>query len=87
MSSRAFDVIVPGSLHLDIVVYAPSLPRLDETTMGARWAMPCGGKGGNQAVMAARAGPTDVGAIDRPRGHLGRQSRRRRDTQWHHRER
>lgn len=56
MSAPAFDVIVCGSLHLDIMVYAPSLPRLDETTVGTRWAMQCGGKGGNQAVMAARAG-------------------------------
>ncbi len=52
----AFDVIVCGSLHLDIMVYAPSLPRLDETTVGTRWAQQSGGKGGNQAVMAARAG-------------------------------
>lgn len=56
MSTPAFDVIVCGSLHLDIMVHAPSLPRLDETTVGSRWAMQCGGKGGNQAVMAARAG-------------------------------
>jgi ribokinase len=56
MSTPAFDVIVCGSLHLDIMVYAPSLPRPDETTVGTRWAMQCGGKGGNQAVMAARAG-------------------------------
>lgn len=51
----AFDVIVCGSLHLDIMIYAPALPRLDETTVGTRWAQQCGGKGGNQAVMAARA--------------------------------
>jgi ribokinase len=56
MSAQAFDVIVCGSLHLDIMVYAPCLPRPDETTVGTRWAMQCGGKGGNQAVMAARAG-------------------------------
>jgi ribokinase len=51
-----FDVIVCGSLHLDIVVRAPALPRLDETAVGASWAQVCGGKGGNQAVQAARAG-------------------------------
>ncbi|WP_246731414.1 ribokinase [Methylocapsa sp. S129] len=56
MSAPAFDVIACGSLHLDIMVYAPSFPRPDETTVGTRWAMQCGGKGGNQAVMAARAG-------------------------------
>jgi ribokinase len=56
MSSPAFDVIVCGSLHLDIMVYAPHLPRPDETVVGTKWALQCGGKGGNQAVMAARAG-------------------------------
>ena len=52
----AFDVIVCGSLHLDIMLYAPTLPRVDETVTGHRWERKCGGKGGNQAVMAARAG-------------------------------
>jgi ribokinase len=56
MPQPSFDVIVCGSLHLDIMVYAPDLPRLDETVVGSRWGMACGGKGGNQAVMAARAG-------------------------------
>ena len=52
----AFDVIVCGSLHLDIMLYAPTLPQPDETVAGHRWERKCGGKGGNQAVMAARAG-------------------------------
>ncbi len=56
MSMPAFDVIVCGSLHLDIMVYSPSLPRPDETVPGTRWGQQCGGKGGNQAVMSARAG-------------------------------
>jgi ribokinase len=51
-----FDVIVCGSLHLDIMLYAPHLPARDETVTGRRWEQICGGKGGNQAVMAARAG-------------------------------
>jgi len=51
-----FDVIVCGSLHLDVIVHAPSLPRPDETVTGSKWGLKCGGKGGNQAVMAARAG-------------------------------
>lgn len=51
-----FDVIVCGSLHLDIVVNAPHLPQLDETVPGTSWKKICGGKGGNQAVMAAKAG-------------------------------
>ncbi len=52
----AFDVIVCGSLHLDIVVHGPRLPRLDETVTGTHWKKLCGGKGGNQAVMSAKAG-------------------------------
>lgn len=51
-----FDVIVCGSLHLDIVVHARALPRIDETAVGSAWKQVCGGKGGNQAVQAARAG-------------------------------
>jgi ribokinase len=51
-----FDVIVCGSLHLDIVVNAPALPRIDETAVGSAWKKACGGKGGNQAVQAAGAG-------------------------------
>lgn len=56
MKKTAFDVIVCGSLHLDIVVDAPHLPWLDETAVGTAWRQVCGGKGGNQAVQAARAG-------------------------------
>ncbi len=52
----AYDVIVCGSLHLDIVVNAPHLPKPDETVPGTVWNKICGGKGGNQAVIAARAG-------------------------------
>ncbi len=54
--SPNFDVVVCGSLHLDIVVHAPALPRLDETAVGSSWKQVCGGKGGNQAVQAARTG-------------------------------
>jgi ribokinase len=50
------DVAVAGSLHLDIMVAAPRLPARDETLMGKAWHMKCGGKGGNQAVAAARFG-------------------------------
>ena len=56
MSVPAFDVIVCGSLHLDIVVRASELPRIDETAVGRSWSQVCGGKGGNQAVRAAGAG-------------------------------
>ena len=50
------DVAVVGSLHLDIMVQAPRLPGRDETLIGSSWHYKCGGKGGNQAVAAARFG-------------------------------
>jgi ribokinase len=56
MKEAGFDVIVCGSLHLDIMVKGARLPKLDETAVGSGWGMTCGGKGGNQAVMAARTG-------------------------------
>lgn len=51
-----FDVVVLGSLHLDVMVDAPALPRLGETAVGTGWGFKCGGKGGNQAIEAARQG-------------------------------
>lgn len=49
-------VFVCGSLHYDVVVNAPHLPRLDETVTGAAVNYIMGGKGGNQAVASARMG-------------------------------
>lgn len=49
-------VVVVGSLHYDIVVDAPDRPRKGETVTGYRWRPKFGGKGGNQAVAAAKAG-------------------------------
>jgi len=59
-------VSVAGSLHLDIMVEAPRLPARDETLMGTAWGYKCGGKGGNQAVAAAR-----MGALTRMGGAVG----------------
>ncbi|HEY7589700.1 MAG TPA: PfkB family carbohydrate kinase [Candidatus Limnocylindrales bacterium] len=58
-------VIVVGSLNVDLVVSAPRLPRPGETVTGGTFAQHDGGKGGNQAVAAARLGAatTLVGAI------------------------
>lgn len=50
------DVVVFGSLHLDVLVAAPRLPRPGETLAGTAMMLECGGKGGNQAVTAARHG-------------------------------
>jgi ribokinase len=52
----SFDIIVVGSLHMDIVVSAPDRPRRGETLAGTAWGLKPGGKGGNQAVEAALGG-------------------------------
>jgi ribokinase len=49
-------VCVVGSLHFDIMVRAPYLPRTGETLIGETWWWKPGGKGGNQAMAAARHG-------------------------------
>ncbi len=49
-------VVVVGSLHYDIMVDAPDRPRKGETVTGYGWRPKFGGKGGNQAVSAAKAG-------------------------------
>lgn len=49
-------VLVVGSLHLDVVLCAPHLPKLDETVAGNSVDYVFGGKGGNQAISAARMG-------------------------------
>jgi ribokinase len=56
VSLSPLDVVVVGSLHLDIIVRSSHLPALDETARGSEWRMVCGGKGGNQACWAARLG-------------------------------
>src|SRR3954447_16060702 len=49
-------IVVVGSLHYDIMVDAPDRPRKGETVTGHAWRPKFGGKGGNQAVAAAKAG-------------------------------
>jgi len=49
-------VCVVGSLHFDIMVQAPYLPRTGETLVGDAWWWKQGGKGANQAVAAAHHG-------------------------------
>ena len=58
-------VLVMGALHLDVIVSAPALPRLDETMMGKGVEYRLGGKGGNQAVASTRMGSiaTMVGCV------------------------
>lgn len=51
-----FDVVVVGSLNLDLVATTSRLPRPGETVLGTGYAEHAGGKGLNQAVAAARHG-------------------------------
>jgi ribokinase len=50
------EVVVVGSLNLDITVEADRRPDGGETVLGTSVATASGGKGANQAVAAARAG-------------------------------
>src|SRR5579862_5070810 len=49
-------VTVVGSLNMDISVTVPSLPGPGMTVLGSAARFSPGGKGGNQAVAAARLG-------------------------------
>ena len=49
-------IAVVGSLNLDLVVPVPRHPVPGQTVLGGDLAQHCGGKGGNQAVAAARLG-------------------------------
>lgn len=63
-------VYVVGSLNMDQRIQVPVLPRAGETVLGLDAVFTPGGKGGNQAVAAARAGAdvSFVGAVG-PDGH------------------
>jgi len=66
-------ICVVGAANMDLISYVPRLPRLGETLHGSKFQMGFGGKGANQAVMAAKLG-AEVAMITK-RGH-GRQTRR-----------
>lgn len=51
-----YEILVIGSLNMDLVVNAPQLPRRGETVLGSHFATFPGGKGANQAAAAALAG-------------------------------
>lgn len=68
MTSRAGTggrVVVVGSVNVDLVASVDRLPAVGETVTGATFARHDGGKGGNQAVAAARLGASVafVGAV------------------------
>lgn len=47
---------VVGAANIDLISYVPRLPRMGETLHGSRFLIGYGGKGANQAVMAAKLG-------------------------------
>ena len=47
-------ILVLGSLHLDVIVHSSRLPKPDETLLGDKVTYRFGGKGGNQALAAAK---------------------------------
>lgn len=55
-SIRSGNVVVVGSLNMDLVVRTPHLPKPGETVVAHSFARFPGGKGANQAVAAARMG-------------------------------
>lgn len=58
-------ILVFGSLNVDVMIGVAHLPAPGETVLGPGYTLSAGGKGGNQALAAARAGATVamVGAI------------------------
>lgn len=60
-------IVVFGSLNVDLVTMVERLPAPGETVMGPDYALHPGGKGGNQALAARRAGAEValVGAVGR----------------------
>ena len=50
------NILVVGSINMDLVVRAPRMPSPGETILGGAFVSSPGGKGANQAVAAARLG-------------------------------
>ncbi|MBN2553056.1 MAG: ribokinase [Spirochaetales bacterium] len=49
-------ICVVGAANMDLISYVKRLPKMGETLHGSRFHMGFGGKGANQAVMAAKLG-------------------------------
>jgi ribokinase len=49
-------IAVIGACNIDLISYVPRMPAIGETLHGTRFQMGFGGKGANQAVMAAKLG-------------------------------
>lgn len=56
VTGSTLSILVVGSTMIDLVAFADRLPDAGETVVGERFLQGFGGKGANQAVMAARFG-------------------------------
>src|SRR5262245_11681769 len=56
MTSEPPRICVVGSSNIDLIFRTPRLPRPGETLAGHGFRLDFGGKGANQAVLAARLG-------------------------------
>lgn len=64
-------ICVVGSANMDLLSKVPRLPKLGETLVGHYFHMGCGGKGSNQAAMAARLGAEVTMVVKLGRDPLG----------------
>ena len=55
-AAKCYDVVVVGASNIDLITYCARCPGPGETIHGESFAQGFGGKGANQAVMAARLG-------------------------------
>src|SRR3954470_4690510 len=60
-------IVVVGSANIDLTTFTDEFPRPGETLVGRAFQLGFGGKGANQAVMAARLGAavTMIGRVGR----------------------
>ena len=65
------DIVVVGSLNMDLVVQASRMPEAGETIAGNDFQLISGGKGANQAVAAARMGSGVSGSSVSMVGRVG----------------
>ena len=56
MTQKIPRICVVGSANMDLLSKVPRIPKTGETLVGHYFYMGCGGKGSNQAAMAAKLG-------------------------------
>lgn len=67
-SSVQGKVCVVGSSNVDLIAYCDTMPRRGETIEGSNFRMGFGGKGANQAAMAAKLAGRTPGSVVSRRG-------------------